>query len=210
MNTLTTLLSTLVLTLIFSGNLFAQDEIPSPEQQIHAAVSPAPESMQENARVLGYNDQGELVELREGSNELVCLADNPEDERFHVACYHRDLSEFMKRGRELRAEGKTGDEMKEIRRQEIENGDLPMPEKPTSLYSLTGQQDAWDYSANQLRSARPLYVVYIPYATVESTGLSPSPVSEGAPWLMDPGTPWAHIMVGTGRQMGAEAGNGSE
>jgi len=53
----------------------------------------------------------------------------------------------------------------------------------------------------------PLYVIYIPYATVESTGLATSPVSEGAPWLMDAGKPWAHIMVGTGRQLGDNSGN---
>lgn len=185
--------------------IFAQSEIQTAEQQIHAAVSPAPVGMKEDAKVLGYNEQGELVVLREGTNELICLADNPNDERFHVACYHKDLEPFMKRGRELRAEGKTGDEIREYRYREIEEETLPMPEKPMSLYSLTGDEDAWDYSTHTLQSARPLYVIYIPYATVESTGLSTSPASEGAPWLMDAGKPWAHIMVGTGRVLGESA-----
>lgn len=185
-----------------SMTLRAQSTIQPQENQIQAALAPLPDSMQEGAGVLGYNQQGELITLREDSNELICLADNPEDERFHVACYHKDLEPFMKRGRELRAEGKSTGEVQEIRQEEIEAGGIPMPEKPMSLYSLTGKADAYDYSTNTLRQARPLYVVYIPYATESTTGLATSPVSRGAPWLMDPGTPWAHIMVGTGREIG--------
>lgn len=203
---------TLTTFLIFIGgilpnDILAQTNIPTPEQQINAAVSPAPETMKDAAKVLGYNEQGELVVLRKGTNELICLADNPDDERFHAACYHKDLEPFMKRGRELRDEGKSGEEVRDIRHREIEEGTLPIPEKPMSLYSLTGDEDAWDYSTHTLRSARPLYVVYIPYATVESTGLAATPVSEGAPWLMDEGKPWAHIMVGTGRVLGDSAGS---
>lgn len=196
--------------LIAFGTYFtvnAQSAIPTAEQQIIAAVSPAPEKMQDDATVLGYNTDGELVTLREGNNELICLADEPADDRFHVACYHKDLEPFMKRGRELRDKGMSGDEIREIRENEIESGDLYMPEHPTTLYSLTGPADGWDYLNNSLREARPLYVVYIPYATVEQTGLASRPVSQGAPWLMDAGTPWAHIMVGTGRILGTEAGH---
>ncbi len=192
---------------LYAENLLAQGTIPSAEQQIRAAVSPAPESMKEGARVLGYNQSGELVTLREGSNELICLADNPADDRFHVSCYYHELEPFMSRGRELRAEGKSGEEVREIRLREIENGELRMPDQPTALYSLTGEADGWDYETNRLMSAQPLYVVYIPYATTETTGISENPASRGAPWLMDPGTPWAHIMVGTGRQLGDGAEN---
>lgn len=184
----------------------AQSEtIPTSDQQITAAVEAAPQPMREAATVLGYTDQMELVTLREGDNELICIADTPGDERFHVACYHNDLEPFMARGRELSAEGYSSAEVREIRLQEIEDGTLSMPEKPMSLYSLTGDADAFDYETGTLQYARPLYVVYVPYATVESTGISPSPASEGAPWLMDAGKPWAHIMIGTGRTLGEAA-----
>jgi hypothetical protein len=198
-------LSVYLLAVCWSSDLFAQTFIPTAEQQIRAAVSPAPEEMQEGAAVIGYNNDGELVTLREGTNELICLANNPMNDRFHVACYYRELEPFMNRGRELRAEGKSGEEIREIRLREIENGDLEMPAQPTALYSLTGETGGWDYSSNRLIAARPLYVVYIPYATTESTGISETPASQGAPWLMDPGKPWAHIMVGTGRELGEQA-----
>lgn len=190
-----------------SASVYAQTDVPEAEKQIEAAVSPAPDEMQKGARVLGYNDDAELITLREGTNELVCLADDPKQERFHVACYHKDLEPFMKRGRELRAEGKSRDQVTIIRREEIKSGDIPMPEKPMALYSLTGPADGFNYTTGIVRQARPLYVVYVPYATEETTGIAPSPVSNGAPWLMDPGTPWAHIMVSTGEEIG---GKGSE
>ena len=132
---------TLILTLCSVGSsdiVSAQSEIPTAEQQIQAAVSPAPEAMKENVKVLGYNELGDVIVLRQGTNELICLADNPNDERFHVACYHKDLEPFMKRGRELRAEGKTGDEIREYRYREIKEETLPMPEKVPSFISKTG------------------------------------------------------------------------
>ncbi|MEX2601593.1 MAG: hypothetical protein WD355_08100 [Balneolaceae bacterium] len=196
----------ILIVLLFTGFVTipvkAQTSIQPAESQITAAVSPLPESMKPGAGVLGYNRQGELVSLRERSNELICMADEPGDDRFHVACYHYALEPFMERGRELRADGVTGSEVNEIRRKEIEAGTLQMPPRPMSLYSLTGETDAWDYTTHTLRRARPLYVVYIPFATETTTGLATSPVTRGAPWLMDAGTPWAHIMVGTGREVG--------
>lgn len=182
----------------------AQSELPPPEDQIEAAVTPLPESMRQEASVLGYNGDEELVTLREGSNDMICLADDPANDRFHVACYYEDLEPFMKRGRELSREGKTSDEIEEIRREEIEAGDIPMPQKPMALYSLTGEEDGYDYSTSTLRQASPLYVIYVPYETRESTGMKTSPFGEGAPWLMDPGEPWAHIMVSPGTPLGED------
>lgn len=183
----------------------AQSDIPSTEEQIMAAVSPAPADMKDGATVLGYDQNGELITLREGSNELICLADDPNVDRFHVACYFKELEPFMVRGRELRAEGLSREEIQETRKQEIESGELPWPDKPMALYSLSGSENGYDYSSDQLQSASPLYVVYIPFATQESTGLATKPVSEGAPWLMNPGEPWAHIMISTGRMLGEES-----
>jgi len=189
--------------LLFTGNAcMAQKDIQPEEKQIKAAVSAAPENMREGAGVLGYNMEGHLVTLRERSNDLICIADDPGDERFHVACYHKDLEPFMKRGRELRAEGKSSDEVTKIRRQEIESGKIPMPDKPMALYSLTASEEGYDYATNTVLKASPLYVVYVPYATEQSTGIAPKPIGKGAPWLMNPGEPWAHIMVSTGDEVG--------
>ncbi|NGP77507.1 hypothetical protein G3570_12740 [Balneolaceae bacterium YR4-1] len=187
-----------------SSACVAQKDVQPEEKQIKAAVSAIPEGMREGAGVLGYNQESELVTLRERTNELICLADDPADDRFHVACYHYELEPFMERGRELRAEGKSSDEVTTIRRQEIEAGKIPMPDKPMALYSLTASEEGYDYSSGTVLQARPLYVIYVPFATEKSTGIASRPISEGAPWLMNPGDPWAHIMVSTGTEVGTK------
>jgi len=175
-------------------------QVPDVDAQVNAATAPAPEDRRDGATVLGYNSLGELVTLREGTNDLLCLADDPSDERLHVVCYQRDLEPFMKRGRELAAEGKNRAESRAQRKAEIEAGTLPIPDQPSALYSLTGELSTYDPATGAIDGAAPLYVVYIPYATPESTGLSTSAPGPGAPWLMDPGEPWAHIMVVSPRQ----------
>lgn len=168
---------------------------PSPEAQIAAAVSPAPEEMRAGAAVLGYaGDSSKLVSLREGEGDLVCLADNPYEERFHVACYFKELEPFMLRGRQLRDEGLARDEVRRIREEEIESGKLDMPRQPTALYSHTGPAGSYDPETGAITGVNHVHVVYIPYATAATTGLTDKP-AVGTPWLMSPGTPWAHIML---------------
>ncbi len=163
------------------------------ERQIAEAVAALPSEMREGAAVLGYQrDPNKLVELRNGTNGMICLADHPGDDDFHVACYHESLAAFMARGRELRTEGKNQEEVRRIRGQEIEAGTLQMPDHPAALYSLTG--GTLNLQMGEVEGARGLYVVYIPYATEESTGIPATPSRE-RPWLMFPGTPWAHIMI---------------
>jgi hypothetical protein len=181
----------------------AQSQTLSKVDQIKAATSPLPDDLKENATVMGYNEDKELVTLREGNNQLICVADDPNQSNFHVACYHKDLEPFMKRGRELKERGLSRKKVDSLRRQEIKKGKLEMPRKPMALYSLTGSKKSFNYSTGQVTNASPLYVIYIPFATEASTGLSKKPATKGAPWIMEPGTPWAHIMVMTGRKIGS-------
>jgi hypothetical protein len=55
--------------------------------------------------VLGYNEKGDVVTLRQGSNDLICLAHDPAVKVFSVARYHKDLEPFMARGCERAAQG---------------------------------------------------------------------------------------------------------
>ncbi len=175
----------------------AQENIPNKENQINAAIQAAPEEERENSTVFGYDEKGELVLLRTGSNNLICLADNPKIDGFQVVCYHRDLEPFMARGRELKAEGKIFGEIFEIRENEAKSGTLKMPEQPTTLHLLEGPNGAYDEAAGKVVNANYRYVVYIPWATAASTGLPTKPVVPGGPWIMDPGTHRAHIMIST-------------
>ena len=196
----------MTLTVIFSFGMWlhlsAQNSVPSKEKQIKAAVAPLPENLREGATVLGYEPGEELITIREGTNEMICVSDNPGQDNFHVSCYHKDLEPFMKRGRELKLMGKSRTESDSLRFEEIKSGELTLPSKPMALYSLSGSEGAFNYETGDVNKATPLYVIYIPYATEATTGLSQQPASPGAPWIMEPGTPWAHIMVMTGREVG--------
>jgi hypothetical protein len=129
--------------------------------------------------------------LREGSNDLICLADDPARKGFSVACYHNSLEPLMVRGRELKAEGKSAKEIFQIREDEAKSGQLEMPEKAL-LYVLTGQVNE---ETKAIEKTHLRYVFYIPFATAESTGLPLAPSGPGGPWIMNPGTHRAHIMI---------------
>jgi hypothetical protein len=165
---------------------------PSPEVQIAGAVLAAPAELRDGAAVIGFDAQGARVQIREGKNDLVCLASDPTKTAFNVACYHRDLEPFMARGRELLAQKITGAKRNEIRFKEVEDGKLFMPREPRTLYVLTGS--SFDASTGTVENPYLRWVIYTPFATPESTGLS-TKASESAPWLMGAGTAGAHIMI---------------
>ena len=184
----------LPLILIFlCSTLLAQEEVsyPSVYWQITTAVLAAPPLDRDKATVLGYRNDGTLDVLRQGSNDLICLADDPAKKKFSVACYHKSLEPFMGRGRELRKNGMSEKEIYDVREEEAKSGKLEMPEKAL-LAVLTGEvnKETQEIDKQHLR-----YVFYIPFATPETTGLPLAPTTLGGPWIMNPGTHKAHIMI---------------
>lgn len=165
-------------------------QAPPPAEQIAMTVLAAPAERRDAATVLGYDAKGKVVTLRKGTNDLVCLADDPAVKGISVACYHKDLEPFMARGRELALKYK-GKERHEQRWKEVDEGKLKIPREPRMLYVLTGT--SFDAAKGELADSYLRWVVYSPYATPESTGLSTK--SGSAPWLMYPGTAGAHIMI---------------
>src|SRR6187455_2919017 len=115
-------------------NSIAQSKVPAREVQIKSALLSAPADKKDGATVYGYSANREFILLRKGSNELICLADNPNEPEFSVACYHRDLDPFMKRGRDLRKRGKSTAQIFETREKEVKTGKLTMPKQPATLY----------------------------------------------------------------------------
>jgi hypothetical protein len=167
---------------------------PSADRQIASAASALPDPLQKGAKVLGYNEAGKLVTLREGTNDMVCVADDPSAKQFHVACYHKSLEPFMARGRELHALKKTREAIDSVRMRDIRTGRYTMPSRPAALYQYFAPRDSVDSQTGSVKGAQYLYVVYTPYATYKTTGITESPL-EGGPWIMFPGKPWAHIMI---------------
>ena len=182
----------LVFGMVLCASLAVAADVPSPEVQIAGAVLAAPAELREGAAVLGYNPQGAMVRIREGKNEMICLASDPAKAAFNVACYHKDLEPFMARGRELLLQKVTGAKRNELRFKEVEEGKLSLPKEPRTLYVLTGT--SFDASTGKVQDSYLRWVIYVPFATAQSTGLS-TKSSDGAPWLMSAGTAGAHIMI---------------
>lgn len=101
----------------------------------------------------------------------------------------------MARGRALKKEGKSFREIFDIREEEVKTGVLSMPDNGATLYVFSADESDVDWSTGKVEKGNFRYVVYIPYATQETTGLPLKPEAPGMPWIMDPGTHRAHIMI---------------
>lgn len=188
-----------ILLLLFLGSLqlnsFGQNLIPSRDIQIKTALLAAPADKRDSATVYGYSDTKEFILLKKGFNEVICLADDPAQSALSVACYHKDLEPFMQRGRELKKQGKTTQQIFDTRENEVKSGTLVMPKSPTTLFVYNAADSNYNRNTGEVKNGYLRYVVYIPYATAESTGLPLKPSGTAMPWIMHPGTHGAHIMI---------------
>ena len=168
--------------------------IDTDEALVATALMAAPEESRANCKVIGYNMKGEFVTFKEGSNEFIVLVDNSKQSGFNAACYHKDLEPFMARGRALKAEGKNRQEVFDIRETEMKSGELTIPTGST-LHIYYGAKTRYNPVTSEVEEARLRYVVYMPWATSASTGLPKTPSAPNHPWIMNPGTHRAHIMI---------------
>ncbi|GAA0878416.1 hypothetical protein GCM10009119_13840 [Algoriphagus jejuensis] len=183
-----TFLSILILIAGFSASA---QTVPSKEIQIKMALLAAPEDQRAGAAVYSY----EGVLLRKGSNQTVCLGDDPSREGLSVSCYHSSAQPFMERGWALRKEGKSAQEIFSIREAEAKAETLTLPDYGSTLFALVADEKDVDWSTGEASNTYTRSVVYIPWSTAESTGLPLGPPAPGLPWIMDPGTHRAHIMI---------------
>jgi hypothetical protein len=185
---------TTVSLLALASPALAQKAHPTVDQQIATSVMALPEGLRAGATVMGWKTpSGKMEVLRQGTNGMNCLAQFAVEKNFHVSCYHEGMEPFMLRGRQLRDEGTTGTQVDSVRFREVRDGKLRMPVSG-ALYQLFGSDSSWNATTGKLSGVRSLFVMYIPGATTQSTGLSTAPRQDG-PWLMFPGTPKAHIMI---------------
>ena len=134
---------------------FAQNNVPPAELQIKMALMAAPADKRDSAMVYGYAENKELVVLRKGLNEFICLSDDPGLAGFSVACYHRNLEPFMQRGRELKKQGKAAREIFDTREKEVKAGTLIMPKQPATLYVYSTKQDDYNSTTGEIKKRLP-------------------------------------------------------
>jgi len=163
--------------------------------QIKSALLAAPLEKRDSCTVYGYSADTQLILLRKGTNEMICLGDNPNEADFSVACYCKELELFMQRGRELRKQGLKDQQLFDEREKEVKAGTLQMPKQPAALYVYSAKDDEYNPATGEVKNGYLRYVIYIPYATIASTGLPEKPSADGMPWIMNAGTHSAHIMI---------------
>lgn len=170
-------------------------DVPSADLQIKMALLAAPPEKKDDATVYGFDADGKMFVIRKGTNEVICVADEPGDSNFSVVCYYKDLEPLMQRGRELREQGVRGKELDDERAKEVKEGTLKMPDGPTTLYVYSADEKDVNRSTGDVKNGALRYVIYTPFSTAASTGLPTKPSAPGMPWIMDPGTYKSHIMI---------------
>ena len=158
----------------------AQD---APARLVDEALLALPEPLRDAAAVVRFVD-GEQIVLRSGDNGIVCRADDPQRPGIDVWCYHESHDDYARRWFELAASGMNADAVNDKIVEEIENETLRWPDLAVN-YNLRGPS---------LDTAMLLTVIYMPYATGEAIGITEERQFE-RPWLMYPGTAFAHVMI---------------
>lgn len=145
---------------------------PSAEMQIKTALMAAPSEQRDGAMVYGFNDKNEFVILRKGTNEMICLADDPGQKGLNVSCYHKDLEPFMQRGRVLKKEGKSHQEIFDLRENEVKTGKLKMPSQPTTLFVFTAPDEKYNKQTGEVQDGYLRYVCLHPLRNSSQHGLA--------------------------------------
>src|SRR5690606_25353448 len=149
------LLTILLFAISFGATAQEQNkEILPAEIQIKTAELAAPEDLRSGVMVYGYDTAGRMVVWREGSNNLVCLADVPKEPGISTSSDAKERETVMKRGREVTPDGKSEMEERERRKKESEQGQLELTDVPGMVYILSGEEENYNRSAGELKDGK--------------------------------------------------------
>jgi len=184
MSKLITILGLVTTSLLASSQLAAQSDAAT----IQKALSPLPEDLRADATVYTYDDNGNRVTLKVGSNHVEC---QPTDAEGFTRC--GPVSQRARRDLQakLSAQGLEGEELQLAMQKAEDEGRIP-PRKFGSLsYRRFDTPDRIQY----------LMVVSLPNASAEELGMPTGSqrdnalAGKGTPWMMRPGTSGAHLMI---------------
>lgn len=174
-------------TTLVPGTASAQSGESSVDEQVERALMAAPERMRDGATVIGFDEDGSSVVLREGSNGLMCWdsSDEPGRQgRFSAQCTSENNRARVEQNHRVVNSG-TPDEVQRRFEELEESGEREVAEYGTLYYHLIG---------DDAETGRLHVTVAVPYATPESIGL-PTERRPAGLWLMDAGTSGAHLMI---------------
>lgn len=152
------------------------------EERIQNAMSAAPISVAKDATVVDWPAEagGELVQLREGSNEWTCYTDWPDSPTNDPMCLDKIFTSWFEAysaGLEPQVTALGIGYM-------LQGGSDPSNDDPFATEPPAGQE--WMIA--------PPHVMFISPEKLDPAVLSTDPDS-GGPWIMYAGTPYEHIMM---------------
>lgn len=184
MSKLATTLGLLTAGLLATSQVLAQSDAAT----IEKAVSPLPADLRADATVYTYDDSGNRVTLREGTNHVEC---QPTDEEGFTRCgpvSQRDRRDLQAK---LSADGLEGEELQMALQKAEDEGSISPRIFGTISYRRFDTPDRIQY----------LMVISLPNATAEELGMPTGSQRDnalagmGTPWMMRPGTSGAHLMI---------------
>lgn len=166
-----------VLTLVSATTLWQPPEVTAQEDAIASAMSAAPASVAENARIIDW----EMNLLRAGSNGWTCLPDRPDSPGGDPMCVNGPWLDFIHA-----LVNKTEPTYSQVGVAYMLAGDTPVSNTDPYATEPTSDEDWVDGLGAHL-------MVLVPdRASYENISTDPK---NGGPWIMWPDTPYAHLMI---------------
>ena len=160
----------------------------STAELIELSIRPLPEDLRADATVFRYDENGLRQVLRRGPNPVECA---PEDDRGFTSCYPRSTAAMRDHRAKLTADGLSGDELQAAMSAAERAGTVKASPFGSMFYRLYENDDR----------IQLLRVVSLPGATSAQLGMSTGSqrdnalAGRGLPWMMNEGTPGAHLMI---------------
>jgi hypothetical protein len=202
----TTVATGLLTGVLFSVHLtaFAQTETPKAtydfslprEEKIRLAESAAPPEISGRATVYILERTG-YVKVRDGSNGFSCFVDRQSPLNLEPTCFDAEGSATTLQSRflaeDLRAKGKSEDEVTAAIAEGYKSGKFRAPQKPGIVYMMSDAGYLYIAQLNKMVHLPPHLMFYDPYATDEDIGAPPA--AANMPHLIRAGQPDAVIIV---------------
>ena len=154
-----------------------QADVETLEGQIKSAMSAAPTSVSAEAAIVDWN----MNQLRDGTNEWTCLPDRPDTPGNDPWCITEAWMNFLHA-----YVNQTEPTYSEIGFAYMLQGDTPVSNSDPYATEPTGPED-W------VTDLGPHLMMLMPDAALLEN-ISTDHLN-GGPWIMWPGTPYAHIMI---------------
>jgi len=184
MSKLTTTLGLLTAGLLTTSQVAAQSDAAT----IEKALSPLPMDLRADATVYDYDDNGNRVTMKVGSNHVECRPTNADG---FTRCNNVALRARNDLQAKLSADGLEGEDLQMAMQAAEDQGRIPPRVFGSIAYRRFDTPDRIQY----------LMVISLPNATAQELGMPLGPqrdnalAGKGTPWMMRSGTSGAHLMI---------------